>query len=81
MSICETEVWCSEREVNENLGIDSGDCWMPIAFNWQDVLTIKEAGSNEFIGEKKATIYIGCSHFIIHMDYYEAVTEFKKQRL
>lgn len=76
----ETEVWCSERDANADLGLDTGDIWLPLAFDWGDVLVVKEAGSNEFIGEGKATVRVGSESFIINMDYQVAVQKFKVSR-
>lgn len=71
--IVECNVWCSASDQNRNLGLPDGDCWMPISIDFGSVLTIKEAGENEFIGKGKATIYIPGQHFIVDIDYKDAV--------
>lgn len=76
--ILETEVWCSADDKARDMGLPDGDIWMPIAIDFDKIDTIKEAGSNDFIGEGKATIYVGGVHFIIKMDYKSAVEKWKQ---
>jgi hypothetical protein len=71
--ILETEVWCSESDKNRDLGLPDGDCWMPISILFSSICAIKEAGSNDFIGDNMATIYLKNEHFIINLKYTEAV--------
>jgi hypothetical protein len=52
--ICECNVWCTANDQLEGFGIDGGDVWMPIAFLWNEVVCIKEAGRNDFLGEGKS---------------------------
>lgn len=75
--IVQCNVWCSESDLNRNLGLPDGDIWMPIAINFKAIQTIKEAGGNEFTGPGKAAIYISSDHFIVDIDYKEAVMMWK----
>ena len=75
-----TNIWCSADATKETLGIDSGDCWMPICFDWRDVLAVKECGENEFLGEGRATIYIMGDHLTIEMMFEEAAQKFSESR-
>jgi hypothetical protein len=78
MKIIECNVWCSESDKNRELGLPDGDCWMPIAIDFDVVATIKEAGPNDFLGHGKATVYVNGSHFIIDIEYQEAVKIWKR---
>jgi len=71
--ILSCNVWCSESDENRNLGLPDGDCWMPISINLKSVVTVKEAGGNDFIGKGKATLFINGEHFIIDQTYNEVV--------
>lgn len=67
-------MWCSENDKNRDLGLPDGDCWMPISIDLLKVEAIKLAGSNDFIGDDKATIHLQSgAHFIIDMKYEQAV--------
>lgn len=71
--ILECNVWCSESDENRELGLPDGDCWMPIAIKLSEIVAIKLAGPNDFIGDGKATINFHGSSFIIDVTYNEAV--------
>ena len=79
--ILQTEVWCSADDKARDLGLEDGDCWMPIAIDWRKVATIKLAGPNDFIGEDKATIYVDGVHFIIKMKFTDAVEMWKEMMM
>lgn len=76
--ILETKVWCSEDDEAKKMGLPDGDAWMPISFDLDKVDTIREAGYNDFVGEGKATIYIGGVHFTINMEYRSVVKIWKE---
>lgn len=75
--ILSANVWCAQDDKAERMGIESGDIWMPITIRWDEVITIKEAGDNEFIGKGRATIYVRDTHFVIDKDYYDALKEWE----
>ena len=71
MRIVECNVWCSESDENAKMGLPDGDVWMPIAIDFDKVISIKLAGPNDFIGDDRATIYLhgGSVNFIIDITY------------
>lgn len=79
--IVETFIWCSEHDANEALGLDPGDQWLPTTFDMAEVVMIKEASGNDFVGEGKAIFYLNGMGFTTKMDYPEAVKEFKLSRV
>jgi hypothetical protein len=76
--ILECNVWCSENDQAKDLGLPDGDCWLPISINVRDIMTIKLAGANDFLGEDKATIYIPGATFIVDITYKDAVKIWKE---
>lgn len=80
-TVVNSEVWCYERDEDPIMGTGkSGDSWMPITFDMNDVLTVKEAGGNDFTGEGKTTIFIGGRDFIINMEFEKAKQLFHDSR-
>ena len=76
--LLECNVWCSENIQNRDLGLPDDDVWMAITIKLDAILTIKEAGPNELLGEGRATIYIGNEHFIIDKTYIEVLELWRK---
>jgi len=76
----ECNVWCSEDDHAEEMGMPSGDCWMPMIIKLGSISAIKEAGGNDFIGEGKCTVFVHDRSFIIDRTYKEIAEMFKKPR-
>lgn len=79
--ILETEVWCHADEAKESMGMDSGDCWKEIAVDMSQVIAIKKAGENDFIGSNKSAFHFDGFHFVLNIDYDVAVKLWKQWKV
>lgn len=73
--IIECNVWCvDEIKQNIDLGLPEGDRWMPIAIDFSKIVAIKLCGENEFIGDDKPVVYVGCDqNFTLDIPYSKAL--------
>jgi hypothetical protein len=77
-NVIECNVWCSESDANADLGLPTGDCWMPYAIDLRCVSAIKLCGPNEFLGDDKATLYFHGIHVTIDIAFVDAVKIWKE---
>lgn len=73
--IVRCNVWCVRSSKQEiDLGLPEGDSWMPIAIDFSQIIAIKLAGENDFIGNDKPVIYLsGSENFTIDIPFQKAV--------
>jgi hypothetical protein len=78
--IIECNVWCVKDAENENLGLPTGDAWMPIAIDLSKVNSVKLAGQNDFIGDDKAAVQLPNQVMTIDIPYKEFVILWKSSQ-
>jgi hypothetical protein len=71
-------VWCIENPSNQDLGLPEGDVWLPMAIDLKQVIAIKLAVENDFIGKGKAVVYIPGEHFTLDRSYKDLVSQWRQ---
>ncbi len=77
--IVETEIWCHKDLKLAEMGMDSGDVWMPVSINFKNLTLIKRAGETEFLGPDRCAIQtIDGTQLVINMSYEETLNHWRK---